>query len=168
MELIRQVDPQGRKASLFGRELENVVEEILSEKGIYAINYTNWVNDVTSSVEIMESMDSKGVLLKRVPYTRFHGGNGIGEFVLIRDGKKDIRIECRLQNVAGSADDKLAALQLDAEAFDEKEVIIVLEGYGFKNSVVRWFKDKCESIKYKSIKVLNLNEFVSWAESELK
>jgi hypothetical protein len=161
--IIKSVDPQGRQANITGKGLEDQVEHLIANNlKVQVVNYREWLTG-----KIFSKKGTSGILFKNVPYKRYHGLNGYGEFLLSRNNKEDIRIECRKQNVPGSADDKLAALWFDAQAFEERDVIIVLDGKGFRPKVVEWFKDVCNSIKHKNIRVMNLNEFGAWTNSEI-
>jgi hypothetical protein len=153
---------QGAKANVDGKELENEVEKFLNDRGISSVYYRDWEND-----NYTISLNTSGILLKNVPYPNVYGGNGRGEFVLSVDGRSDVRIECRLQNVSGSVDEKFPYLFETACAFEERVVILVVEGNGFKKGAVAWLKNKCASIMYKKIYVLNFEEFKDWALSYL-
>lgn len=153
------VDPQGSKANSNGMRLENLVEEELVKYGITSLQYSDFVNgDLTAPIPGSD----KGVLFKNVPYTNVYGANGRGEFLLFLRGIPDIRIECRSQTVAGSVDEKLPYLLENCKIFDEKNVIVVLEGNGFKTKAKEWFIENAHAVKSKNINVMSLKEFKNW------
>jgi len=145
---------QGRLANLAGRKLERNVETILNNLGIPSISYKEWLDNPES--------DSKYILLKNVPYRNIYGGQGRGEFVLLKVGddlSNGIRIECRSQKVSGSVDEKLPYLFENALAFDQKEVILVIDGDGFKIGAKEWLKWRSMAVYHKEIIVTSLGEF---------
>jgi hypothetical protein len=153
---------QGSRANDAGQDLEDQVEDFLKEFNVEGINYLKWIRGQERA-----SNGAAGLLLKNVPYITFHGSNGRGEFLLTVDGKKDVRIECRKQSVAGSADEKLACLFENAKAFEERIVILVVEGEGFKPSLVEWLDQSCKSVKHKQILKVTFEEFKDWARNFL-
>jgi hypothetical protein len=149
---------QGSKANFTGKGLEDDVENFLADKGIQSMMFSDWAHDREPIL-----LGTDGILLKNVPYTTIYGGNGRGEFVLSVNGKKDVRIECRLQNVAGSVDEKLPYLFETAIAFEERIVILVVEGDGYKKGAKEWLRSRCEGVLYKTILMVTLEEFKDWA-----
>ncbi len=114
----------------------------------------------------------KELLLKNVPFETIYGHSGNTEFLLIYE-KYDlrIRIECKWQQSAGSVDEKLPYLYLNTiEAMPENDVMILIDGEGFKAGAKTWLrkavKEKLyttESSKSKNIMVFSLSEFFTWA-----
>jgi phosphoribosylaminoimidazole carboxylase (NCAIR synthetase) len=149
---------QGTLANYSGKGLENRVEDFLTSYGVVPVMYSAWAKD-----NIKLSQQTKGILLKNVPYTTIYGGDGRGEFLLSVDNKEDVRIECRQQNVAGSVDEKLPYFFETAVAFEERTVILVVEGDGYKTGAKSWLKSRCEGVLYKKILMLNFEEFKVWA-----
>jgi len=151
------VDPQGSKANSNGKRLEDMVEAELNKYGISSLSYSDWLNGV---VRVPKGV--KGMLFKNVPYTNVYGANSRGEFLLFLQGLADTRIECRSQTVAGSVDEKLPYFLENCKAFDEKNVIVVLEGNGYKAKAKEWFIENAHAVKFKNINVMSLKEFKSW------
>lgn len=154
------VDPQGSKANMNGKKLENIVEEELCKNGVTSLQYSDWVDGTVTTL----THGDNGILFKNVPYTNIYGANGKGEFLLFLKGIPDIRIECRSQTVAGSVDEKLPYLLENCKLFDEKNVIVVLEGDGFKTKAKEWFIENAHAVKFKNINVMSLKEFKDWAK----
>lgn len=152
-------EKQGAKAARAGKRLENKVERHLNSLGVFSARYCDWSKNL---VEVPEGV--AGILLKNAPYIKFNGKNGKGEFILIKYGKLNIRIECRYQGSKGSVDDKLLALHANAAAFEERHVILVVEGEGFDEESVAWLKRNCAAIMYKKILVVTFEEFKEWSK----
>ena len=155
---------QGAKANQTGRYLEDAVEDFLNEEcGVFPISYSDWANE-----SVIPPYAIRGILLKNVPYINIYGGNGWGEFLLSVEDRDDVRIECRLQNSAGSVDEKLPYLfETAAHAFEERIVILVVEGDGYKRGAKKYLKAKCESVRYKQVLMFTLEEFKTWARRYL-
>jgi len=117
------------------------------------------------------------LLLTNVPYNTIYKHSGKTEF-LLKSAKYnlEIRIECKLQQVSGSVDEKLPYLYLNSiEAMPEKHILIVIDGAGWKAGVIPWLKAAASSKKYmtpanedKKIEVLSLTEFMTWANKVLR
>jgi len=105
-----------------------------------------------------------GFLLKNVPYTNMFGSKSTGEFVLQVTDKGPIRIECRSQAVAGSVDEKMPYLIGNCYSFEEKDVILILEGDGMRDAARLFATNAARAIAYKNVQVMTLNQFKSWAK----
>lgn len=152
-------ESQGAKANRHGRHLEKQVEKHLNSLGVVSVKHRDWVAGIVEAPE-----NATGVLLKDVPYVTFSGKNGKSEYLLLKNGKLDTRIECRGQYSKGSVDDKLAALHLNALAFKERQVVLVVDGDGFHHTMVPWLKKACASDSHKKILVATFEEFKEWAK----
>lgn len=155
-------DPQGSKANKNGKRLEDLVEAELCKYNIDVLAYNEWANDVTKI-----SDDAKGVLITNAPYINVYGSRSRGEFLLFLNGFLDTRIECRSQVVGGSVDEKLPYLLENCKAFDEKNVIVVLEGNGYRTKAKEWFIENAHAVRFKNINVMSLKEFKDWAKGVL-
>jgi len=145
---------QGSIANRAGKALEKYVEDVLKSAGVLVMPYREWRG--------LSFKPAPRVLLKNVPYTTIYGSRGIGEFVLMLEGQglhNGIRIECRSQHVAGSVDEKLPYLFENALAFDQKNVIIVLDGNGFKKGAKEWLINKARSVAHKNIDVVMADDY---------
>jgi hypothetical protein len=154
------------KNNITGNQLETAVKTVLSGKGFEIFNYRSW--------ERQPLKFSKEIVLENAPYTTSYGHNGNTEFLLISE-KYDmrIRIECKWQQVAGSVDEKLPYLYLNAiEAMPEDKIIILIDGAGWKLGAIKWLKEAVKNKLYttpenahKEIMVFNLTEFFTWANN---
>ncbi len=154
------VSEQGRSAANNGISMEKQVENIIeSNGGITAYwKHRQTVNYLFDST----------IIFKNVPYTGIYGTNNIGDHMLVSDKLDNpVRIEVRSQLVRGSVDEKLPYLLGNCVAFDEKDVIIVLEGNGCRPGARQWLIDSAKAEKYKNIQVMTLDEFSTWVENTL-
>lgn len=83
---------------------------------------------------------------------------------------KDVRIEAKWQGAKGSIDEKLPFLYLDAaHAMPEDDVILIVEGPGWREGAINWLRDAVGGRLYlgphsdKRIKLMDLGQFASWA-----
>jgi ABC-type Fe3+-citrate transport system substrate-binding protein len=116
----------------------------------------------------------KELLLKNVPFTTIYGHKGNTEFLLLSEKYKlKIRIECKWQQSPGSVDEKLPYLYLNTiESMPENNIIILIDGNGFKSGAKKWLKDAVSKKLYttknnenKNVLVFSLTEFFTWANN---
>lgn len=157
---------KGRKTNITGSQLEKAVQTVLLEKGFEIEMYRKWKANTDSY--------GKELLLKNVPFTTIYGHGGNTEFLLLSEKYNlKIRIECKWQQSAGSVDEKLPYLYLNTiEAMPEKDIMILIDGNGFKPGAKTWLKNAIEQKLYTSeencdinIKVFSLTEFFTWANN---
>lgn len=155
---------QGAKSNVTGNQLEVAVKSVLVGKGFQLVNYRIWEQHPESF--------GKELLLENAPFTTVYNHKGTTEFLLVSEKYNlHIRIECKWQQVSGSVDEKLPYLYLNAiEAMPEKNIIILIDGTGWKPGALKWLKDAVKEKKYtteankdKVIQVFNLTEFFTWA-----
>jgi len=87
--------------------------------------------------------------------------------------KLKIRIECKWQQSPGSVDEKLPYLYLNTiESMPENNIIILIDGNGFKSGAKKWLKDAVSKKLYttknnenKNVLVFSLTEFFTWANN---
>lgn len=156
-------DNQGQRANKEGRKLENKVEDLLIDKGVVSLKYTQ----VGAKTGKLISSNTPGFLLKNVPYTNMYGGKSRGEFVLQINNRGPIRIECRSQHVGGSVDEKIPYLIGNCLSFDEKEVILVIDGDGIRSVARMFLKNATKAIAHKHISVMTLPQFSNWVDRVL-
>jgi hypothetical protein len=155
---------KGRKTNITGNQLEIAVQTVLLNKGFEIEMYRKW----------QKHQENYGdeLLLKNVPFTTIYEHNGNTEFLL--QSKKynlKIRIECKWQQVAGSVDEKLPYLYLNAiEAMGEEDIMVLIDGNGWKKGAVRWLKNAVSNKLYtteknnnKNIMIFTLADFFTWA-----
>lgn len=152
----------GTTANRNGKILEDTLIPIFIAHGYEVVHNRDEHN--------VEHVD-KYVLTHR-PYTSIYEHKGKTEFLLVR-GERKIRIECKWQQSKGSVDEKLPYLYLNSVfAFEENEIIILLDGGGYKQGAEQWLRNAASTNWLqdgdKDIKVMNLTEFISFFNSELR
>lgn len=160
---------QGTLANDSGNILEQTVRTVFHNKGFEIVTYREW--------ESQPERYGKELLLTNVPFTTIYKHRGNTEF-LAKSEKYgfEIRIECKWQQVAGSVDEKLPYLYLNTiEAMPENNIVIVIDGNGFKEGAKTWLREAVRQKKYttssncrKTIEVFALAEFITWANRILR
>lgn len=96
--------------------------------------------------------------------------------MLIARKTQTFRRTSKWQQSGGSVDEKLPYLYLNAiEKMPEDEIIILIDGEGWKKGGIQWLRDAVLQKKYskpetreKNIHVFNLAEFVTWANKTFR
>ena len=155
---------KGRSANITGNQLEVAVQTVLLNKGFEIEMYRKWEKESENY--------GKELLLKNVPFETIYGHKGNTEFLLISEKYHlRIRIECKWQQSAGSVDEKLPYLYLNTiEAMPEKDIIILIDGDGFKKGAKTWLRNAVKEKLYTdetnndtNVMVFSLAEFFTWA-----
>ncbi len=155
---------KGKSANITGNQLEKAVQTVLLDKGFEIEMYRKWEKNPENY--------GKELLLKNVPFRTIYGHKGNTEFLLLSE-KYDlrIRIECKWQQSAGSVDEKLPYLYLNTiEAMPEKNIMILIDGDGFKTGAKEWLRNAVKEKLYTTeenndtnVMVFSLAEFFTWA-----
>ena len=163
------VKKQGELANVSGSTLEQTVKTVFQNKGFEIVTHSKWRKHPEGY--------AKELLLTNVHFTTVYKHKGYTEFSA-KSEKYDfeIRIECKWQQVGGSVDEKLPYLYLNTiEAMPENNIVIIIDGKGFKEGAITWLKDAVQQKKYtdlhnrnKSIEVLTISEFITWANKVLR
>lgn len=155
---------KGRSANISGNQLEIAVQTVFLNKGFEIEMYRKWHKKPENY--------GRELLLKNVPFETIYGHRGNTEFLLISDRYKlKIRIECKWQQSAGSVDEKLPYLYLNTiEAMPEKDIMILIDGDGFKAGAKTWLRNAVKDKLYtdennngKNLMIFSLAEFFTWA-----
>lgn len=155
---------QGTKGNKTGNLLERTIRTILTEKGFRLVKYRDW--------EQNKENYGKELLLENAPYTTIYNHKGKTEFLLKSEKYRlQTRIECKWQQVAGSVDEKLPYLYLNCiEAMPEYDIIILIDGDGWKPGSIAWLKQAATEGRYKTgelnlknIRIFSVTEFMTWA-----
>ena len=154
---------QGNAANSSGNVFEQAVISTMTAKGFQVAMYREWQKS--------PSLYGGELLLKNVPYNTIYGHQGNTEFLLKSTSRHiEIRIECKWQQAAGSVDEKFPYLYLNCiEAMPESHIIILVDGGGYKQGAINWLNTTVNSKRYqsqnngKTIQVMNLVEFIRWA-----
>lgn len=155
---------KGSISNVTGSVLEGTVKSILLTKGFELVKYRDW--------EKNKAAFGDELLLMNVPFTTVYGHKGNTEF-LLRSKKHnlEIRIECKWQQTAGSVDEKLPYLYLNCiEAMPENNIMILIDGKGWKDGAKKWLNDAVNKKLYtteksanKQITVFDITGFITWA-----
>lgn len=160
---------QGTVANWTGNTLERTIVGTLVSKGFEVVNYREYFKK--------PGIYGDELLLRNVPFTTIYGHKGNTEFLL--KSKKynlNIRIEAKWQQTSGSVDEKFPYLYLNCiETMPENDIIIIIDGGGAKEGAVNWLKNAAKSHKYtnenqkdKTVRVMNLTEFLTWANNTFR
>jgi len=150
-----------------GNVLEKTVVSVFQSKKFVVAAYRAWQKNPAKFGE--------EVLLTNAPYETIYKHRGHTEYLLrSKRFNKEIRIECKWQQVSGSVDEKLPYLYLNCiETMPEKEIIIVIDGDGWKKGAIEWFKEAVTNRRYtdkaslgRVVRIFNLKEFITWANKE--
>ena len=103
-------------------------------------------------------------LIRNAPYVSIYGHDARSEFLLVDEvAGREVRIECRWQQVQGSVDEKMPYLYHSAvDAMPEREIVFLIGGGGARPSSVKWLRDNCSKHIRKTILVVNEAEFRAW------
>lgn len=155
-------------AAAQGSVLEQQVRSVLSQKGFVLAKYSDWKSNKTEGDEL---------LLTNAPFTTIYQHPGHTEFLLVsKKYNLRVRIECKWQQSPGSVDEKLPYLYLNAiEQMPESEIIILIDGKGWKSGAITWLRNAVSEKKYateegknKHIDVFDLQEFIAWANTKFR
>ena len=148
---------QGARAVKSGTDQEILVEKILVELGVLSVTWNVCNQNTLGHVPV--------VLFKQVPYIGVIGSQGKSDFLLCNNlsGNK-IRIEVKAQFVGGSADEKLDRLINNCAVFKERDVIIIMEGNGFRPGTREYIVNIASKIPDKNINIFNIGQFRSYVK----
>jgi len=157
---------QGTWANSSGNTLEKTVIATLHSKGFEVLSYKEW----------QKNPERYGgeLLLRNVPFVSIYGHQGKTEFLILSKRLNlEIRIECKWQQSAGSVDEKFPYLYLNCiEAMPQQKIFIIVDGQGAKPKAIEWLRKSCEEKRYnggaKIIQVMNLSQFLVWANTTLR
>ncbi|MGQ0658093.1 MAG: PD-(D/E)XK nuclease superfamily protein [Chromatiales bacterium] len=160
---------QGGQANKTGNVLEQVVVGTLTAHGFETVAFREY--------ERHPDRYGNELLLRNAPYTTLYGGRGYTEF-LIRSDRYSLRtrVECKWQQGAGSVDEKLPYTYISCvETIDEHDIIILVDGKGFREGAVAWLRNVASQRKYvpfdrphKHIRVMNTTEFLTWCNNTFR
>lgn len=160
---------QGCLANKSGSVLEGIVKGALVPHGFVVVQ--------NRDLEKLPENGRDELLIQNAPYTTLYGSKGKTEF-LLRSKKYglEVRIECKWQQSAGSVDEKLPHLYLSAvDAIPENNVIILIDGNGFRDGAIAWLRNAVnnrlyvsEEKRHKNVMVMNATEFMTWANNTFR
>ena len=146
-----------------GANLEQFVENLILPFGYKKISHKEW--DKTQD-------RTKKYLVTNVPYTSIYETKCRTEFSIINP-TRNIRIECKWQQVSGSVDEKFPYMYLNAvHCWPEKEIILLVDGNGYKPKALEWLKQSVINKSYcentdKCIRVFQMADFMAWVNNNM-
>ncbi|MCR4443251.1 MAG: hypothetical protein NUV48_14045 [Peptococcaceae bacterium] len=169
---------QGGQANITGGTLEQTVRSVLTSKGFREVPYLEYTRYVKKNGQL-DADDKYGteLLLKNAQFCSIYGHSSKTEFLMIsKKHNIEIRIECKWQQTSGSVDEKFPYTYLNCiEAMPEQIIIIIIDGGGFKQGAIDWLKAAAKNKLYttnrnrnKEIRVMNIAEFIAWANLTFK
>lgn len=159
---------QGAQANKNGKVVERMLEPQFEDSGFKVLSYS----DASKNPDLIKTLDR--YVLKNVPFTTIYGSEGKTEFVIYETKtERSIRVESKYQATAGSVDEKYPYMLLNAiSQYPEKEVILIVDGGGYKPGSRQWLKTQLSSnwLNFKSsgkkIRLMYIAEFVNWFNHE--
>lgn len=164
----------GTLANNNGRQLEAVVEIVLRQRGLKAVP--------SKSFRLEPEAFGSEVLETHVPFDSVYGGRGYTEYVIHSSQlNKNIRLDCKWQQVGGSVDEKFPNLLLNLYNSPEEECIILVDGGGARDGAIEWLRETTDrlnenaearkglafmgvtrDVSNKKVHVFTLNEWLKW------
>jgi hypothetical protein len=142
---------QGHEANHSGQFLEDAIEREFKTRKTHV---TGW-NESNGNGDLFTTR----LLIKNAPYKSIYGCASRSEFLYIHHPVVSCRIECRWQETPGSVDEKMPYIFLNARyAMPEKNVWIIVDGGGARESAIQWIKTEAAKVEEKRIRIVNLIE----------
>ena len=146
----------GAIANRQGNILEQQVRQAFASHGFREVAFAEY--EKLASGSTLPGVPVPDLLVRRVPYQSISASRGLA-----------IRIECKWQQSQGSVDEKFPYLYLNCiQAMPEREIILLIDGNGYKPGALAWLKQAVASQDAKLIHVFNLVEFLVWANRRLR
>ena len=179
---------QGALANQSGKILEQTIVPMMKNLGYKVVPFS----EVKKNPNLK---DEEKIVITNFPFTSIYNHTGKTEYVVINAPKgRKIRVEAKNQQSAGSVDEKLPNLFLNAiYSYPETEIVLLIEGNGWKTGALNWIKNAVNEynenfnkykdalrilqpmfaknkeliVSKKSISIMNLSEFLSFFLKEL-
>jgi len=160
---------QGGQANKTGNVLEQMVVGVLRTHDFNAVMFSEYKKTPAKF--------GTELLLMNVPYTTLYNRQGYTEFLLrSKNHGLNIRIECKWQQTTGSVDEKLPYTYLSCiSGMEENDVIILIDGPGFRPGSIEWLIDAAKERKYipedkplKNIQIMSIRDFMAWTNTIFK
>ena len=146
----------GAIANRQGNILEQQVRQAFASHGFREVAFAEY--EKLASGSTLPGVPVPDLLVRRVPYQSIYGHRGVTEFLAVSASRGlAIRIECKWQQSQGSV-----------QAMPEREIILLIDGNGYKPGALAWLKQAVASQDAKLIHVFNLVEFLVWANRRLR
>lgn len=157
---------QGARANAAGQVYEKSLKPFFSGFGYTVMTYRQWQKAGSPSGKYA---------LKDAPFRSIYDHDGKTEWLLINDERGTrVRVEVKTQNATGSVDEKIPYTYITAATcYEENDVILLLEGDGFKPGVRPWLRKVIDERwllppdSKKNIQLMNWSEFTRYFMAEL-
>jgi hypothetical protein len=144
----------GAESNLSGQFLEHIVKAEAERRGFLVVDYAHELDN--------GDLFTQALLIRNVPYQSIYGSASRSEFVLQYFGRR-IRVECRVQEVSGSVDEKFPYFYMNAcEAMPEREIVLIHHGEGARPMALNWLRRRCARTTAKTIHVFTISEYRRW------
>ena len=135
----------GAIANRQGNILEQQVRQAFASHGFREVSFAEYEKIASGST--LPGVPVPDLLVRRVPYQSIYGHRGVTEFLAVSASRGlAIRIECKWQQSQGSVDEKFPYLYLNCiQAMPEREIILLIDGNGYKPGALAWLKQAVAS-----------------------
>ena len=148
----------GAIANRQGNILEQQVRQAFASHGFREVAFAEY--EKLASGSTLPGVPVPDLLVRRVPYQSIYGHRGVTEFLAV-SASRGLAIR--------SVDEKFPYLYLNCiQAMPEREIILLIDGNGYKPGALAWLKQAVASQDAKLIHVFNLVEFLVWANRRLR
>lgn len=172
----KRVMQGGSIANIQGHIFEDTMLPIFEKHGFAIFQNA----EIQKNPDILKG--HKRYVIRNAPFTTIYDQRGKTEFVIC-DGtaidknnvpyKREVRVEAKWQQSAGSVDEKYPYMLLNGiYQYPEREIVFVVDGGGYKPGARQWLQDHIDNdwLKYqeqgKSIKLMTISEFMCWFNME--
>lgn len=162
-------DTQGAAANRSGQHFESQIARLLEDHG-YDIQTHGDYGGSRNEIDLRPT--DKLLALRQPPYTTLFGSPGRCDFVLVgKTRAEDVWIETKRMSVAGSLDEKIPHMFLNAlTAIPGHHVIILIDGDGWRDGALAWLHAQTKDRRWmqfsnypnKRIDVMTEPEFADW------
>ncbi len=146
----------GSIANKTGNELEIFINNCLVRKGYVFVPKTRFIASQVLAQPIYTRQFSLGETIYNTAWR---------DFILYHPIKHSncLVIESKWQQSGGSADEKYSYTILNVRKQSVYNVIIIIDGDGYKKGALQWLKDQV----YGNLKgVFSMSEFITWANKQ--
>ena len=151
---------QGGKACRTGSVLEATLPGAFERHNFTVLPYKEYMK--------LEPPRAGDFLIRRYPYESIYGHKGHTEFLARSDTRNlNVRIECKWQQSGGSVDEKFPYLFQNSLKVPEQEIILLVDGDGYKKCARDWLVQSAKACTSKIIHVFDLKEFLTWLNNRL-
>ena len=140
---------QGQEANIAGKLCEQAIEAAFKLRDIPVRSYNG-----RAAADFFD----KRILFRNAPFTSLYHSLSKSEFLYVHNELR-VRIECRVQTVPGSVDEKFPYLMRNAEQhMPEQHIWLIIEGVGARAKAMDWIRGEAKRIMTKHIRIMNLSE----------